>query len=622
MATLTREEMLIAALNKAQGNTTKNRSVVCVLVGPGAAGKTTTARSLQNIEFSEERVSTRGGDRMDLLCQLDQDHVIVDKNAFVKVGGVNHTSRGLKVEDHAGDGQDFNAGREGYEFQSMVEAEARLQLDLPEVDDDEDNLIELDSDVTTEAKGRGRNRRRNKKVKDKSKEVDKNGTSSPRRRFSATQPQVAEKAQMTRAQQQVILASMDDSQAEGTHVNFFDMGGQLEFKSLVEGFLRSGNVICIFFTMTELLANLQNAQSLHPDDNYTGLEHFMSWCNSVVSTSSYGPVFLVGTYADAVPDQADRQTISDGIRRELAQRYHEIRDRIVAPSSNEPGASALYYFPVDNTRSGEDAGVQQLRAQLQDALNSSRIANMEVPLELRMWQDLINTLAYPVKEEAVMSAACHAIRQRHGRPLEGLGSITLRDLAELYDETFQTSQRTSTTDADFRKWVDAIHALGTITHFNSAHLENVVVLNPIEPLSYMTLLVRDFRLHRLALDNEVEFSDDFKLLRDEGVLVPELVRHFLGRASEADTRLRNLDEQQQQQILALMMQFKVAVPITYGTGAAYLLPGLLPQRQPTLVDQNIRPTEINEMIADVLKGSFFSLKYDILIGANDDILLP
>eukprot|EP00049_Salpingoeca_infusionum_P001191 m.45906 g.45906 ORF g.45906 m.45906 type:complete len:1726 (+) comp10908_c0_seq1:122-5299(+) len=590
------DDEALSIIASSGGKKTKNGSVVCVLVGPGAAGKTTTARSIQNIEFTEERVSTRGGDRLDLMCQLDQDQIVLKEGAmFVKLeGNISHAGRGLALASSADatDGVELDAvinGRETFVQQKELE----LELEQHEA-----RLRAHDTRNIGQGKGhKPKQKKEAKKLKratslqraqERTKQEGEKGT-------KATPNKKVEVTQMSRAQQQMIIKGYNGDKAnmhDALHVNFFDMGGQMEFKALVEGFLRSGNVTCIFFTLPELLANFTGKESTHHDDNHTGWEHFLSWCNSVVCTSSHGAVLLVGTHADKVPNKSDRVLVSESILKELSQRSHDILSRLVRPEFViHEDDKELLYFPIDNTLAGRDNGVISLRQTLQKTLAESDVARLEVPLTMRIWQDSINSLAYSVTDPSTVSDACAAVRKRHDAMDTALSVVTLADLLEIYVESFQ-EQEVTVRDPTFRKWVDAIHALGTITHFNTPLLEHVVVLNPINPLAYMTLLVRDFNLHQLPMDKALQYTDDFKCLVHEGILIPSIIPHFLGQAHLADSRLESLREDQQQQILALMMQFNVCVPMHYGDDVAYLCPGLLKTEVPAVGQLDVEPIEI------------------------------
>ncbi|EDQ90456.1 uncharacterized protein MONBRDRAFT_24255 [Monosiga brevicollis MX1] len=513
------DEAALDIISKAEGRKTANRSVVCVLIGRGGAGKTQTAKSMQGIEFEAERKSTIGGDRTDLMFELQQDQIVVRNGAaFHKVEKVNHTARGLLLSTEEGEEPDdleldaIVRGNDNFAQRDSLANELRTNNRMRGHSDH-------GMDAPSISSSSGAVRRTNSKstpMKSLHKAPQPGQQARPGSAANAKGPVGGgggAAANMTRAQRQLILRSVQN---------------------------RSRALLCVLSGM--------------------------------------------------VPALTDREFISLELRRILTQRQHAILSRVIFPQQD----SRLIFFPVDNTRSQQDPGIQALSQSLIATMRDSEVARLQVPLALRVWQDSINSLAYPVTNEALALASpiCQAIRKQQPDPLMPLGTLTLTELRELYDESFGHAEPTDLHGIEFRQWVDAIHALGTITHFNSPALEDLVVLNPIEPLSYMTLLVRNFDLHRLPLDATVEFTEDFRLLRDSGMLMPELATHYLGQASKTPRQLRDLNEREQQQILALMLQFGVAVPLQVGSTAAYMIPGLLPYAAPSFSDAGEAAVEV------------------------------
>jgi len=76
--------------------------------------------------------------------------------------------------------------------------------------------------------------------------------------------------------------------------------------------LRSNNVISIFFRMDEVLLNLKRGETRYSDSHMLGVDELDVWLDAVPASTSEGPVLLVGTFADAVPDQVSMQLSKRG----------------------------------------------------------------------------------------------------------------------------------------------------------------------------------------------------------------------------------------------------------------------------------------------------------------------
>lgn len=55
--------------------------------------------------------------------------------------------------------------------------------------------------------------------------------------------------------------------------------------------------------MDEVLLNLKRGESQFSDSHMMGVDELDVWLDTVPASTSHGPVLLVGTWADAVPDE-------------------------------------------------------------------------------------------------------------------------------------------------------------------------------------------------------------------------------------------------------------------------------------------------------------------------------
>ena len=73
----------------AESDGIENQSVMIVCIGGGGTGKTSTLNSFQGQEFVAERLSTRGGRQVDLLCELSHGAMV----GFKPSSAVQYLSR-------------------------------------------------------------------------------------------------------------------------------------------------------------------------------------------------------------------------------------------------------------------------------------------------------------------------------------------------------------------------------------------------------------------------------------------------------------------------------------------------------------------------------------------------
>jgi hypothetical protein len=59
--------------------------------------------------------------------------------------------------------------------------------------------------------------------------------------------------------------------------------------------------------MDEVLLNLKQGESRYSDSHMMGVDELDVWLDAVPASTSQGPVLLVGSYADAVPDEVGRR---------------------------------------------------------------------------------------------------------------------------------------------------------------------------------------------------------------------------------------------------------------------------------------------------------------------------
>jgi len=79
----------------------------------------------------------------------------------------------------------------------------------------------------------------------------------------------------------------------------------------------SNSIISVFFRMDEVLLNLKRGETRFSDSHMLGVDELDVWLDAVPASTSEGPVVLVGTFADEVPDQ-----VREGVRNVLSKGWH------------------------------------------------------------------------------------------------------------------------------------------------------------------------------------------------------------------------------------------------------------------------------------------------------------
>lgn len=303
----------------------------------------------------------------------------------------------------------------------------------------------------------------------------------------------------------------------------------------------SKSIISVFSRLDELKANVLYNRQHAGDSSMLGMDELFVWLDAVAARTVHGPVLLVCSHADQVPSARDRQAVSDAIVARLTEQEHPLLSRIVRPQTKDGRDSSLLFFPLDNTKGLDDAGVTLYRDSLQRLCRDAPSATQRVPLSLLHMLDLISALQREAKaDDPPAVAAVRAQYQTQGR----LHRLQLSDAAQLYSAACERQLGPAFgTDSDFRLYLDFFHMQGLITHSNAAGLDDLVIIDPLWLLQQETAIVRRPQLHPRA-------GDDFlpatlkRALYDAGILKPGLVGRLWSDHAPAI----------QLQLLGLMMQ--------------------------------------------------------------------
>ena len=258
--------------------------------------------------------------------------------------------------------------------------------------------------------------------------------------------------------------------------------------------------------------------TLFSDSSSYGLDELFEWLNAIAGATREGPVLLVFTFADKVSRevessvtimshvfyirvaaQDDWRCISEYIAQELMRCEHSLAPgggRLVTPDNG------LIFYPVDNTKSEADRGIQAYKAKLKELCEASPSVTMPVPYHLIQLQDKLTSLAKAPKE--LETAAIQQLRRRYGQAsseLSALRYIFWHDVQALYREGLDVGD--TYVEQDLEVLVDFMDLQGVLMHNNAKSLRDLVILDQAWLMKQLTMIIRDPRLHNKEVDERM-----------------------------------------------------------------------------------------------------------------------
>jgi len=139
-------------------------------------------------------------------------------------------------------------------------------------------------------------------------------------------------------------------------------------------------------------------------------------------------------------------------------------DRLVKPDNG------LLFYPINNTKSGADPGVQAYKAKLKELCESSASVHMPVPFALIKLQDKLTSLTKPAA--STDTPACQQLRTEHGGA-KGMSYLHWKDVQALYNEGLEPGEEYS--EHDLQVLVDFMDLQGVVMHNNAEVLRDLVM---------------------------------------------------------------------------------------------------------------------------------------------------
>ncbi|EGD78470.1 hypothetical protein PTSG_09165 [Salpingoeca rosetta] len=318
-----------------------------MLVGEGAAGKTSTLRSLLGESFLDELPSTQGTESKEITAD-------------------STTSTPWKVE------QDSRS-----ELSRCLLATASHARDP--------NHLTPHSQAPRQATAHPSSTARSQQPQ-QSEPREQQQQGDQRREPPPSPPTLS--ADLQQAIRDVALAAtLGDGWQTQVTFKVFDLGGQSTFYIFHPFFLTKYAVYLVVFSMRKLLRGTQHEKT----ETWDFLAY---WLSSLHLHANGAPIFIVGTHADDFPDQEEGEHVSKRVSEHVSER---IRARL---SSNPAFQSVVYndphrlwFWPVDNTRSAEDPMIQDLRKAISATALEQPYVTQHMPVSYLNLYDQLNTLS-------------------------------------------------------------------------------------------------------------------------------------------------------------------------------------------------------------------------------------
>ncbi|CAE7272488.1 roco5 [Symbiodinium sp. CCMP2592] len=307
----------------------------------------------------------------------------------------------------------------------------------------------------------------------------------------------------------------------------WDFGGQSVFHNLHHLFLSRCSVYLVVFKMPHLLRSDESCDR--------AIAMLRYWLNSLAMHARGAPVLLVGTHKDDVPQSGDHRKISkilwDKLENRLVEQVH--------PFTQEED-EGLWYFPIDNTRSGrgEDPVVQELQHAIESAAHEDTANYLEKPIPIR-WRGVLDVLL--AKHESIIT-------------MEELRSIAKAEALPGWQ---------------LLPMLEVFHELGVLFHFQSPlELREIVILQPQWLVSGICQVIFDWTLHEQEHHKQIkiEMKSAYDAWRYKGVVSKRLLDRLWEHGYEQPAHK------------SFLLRFMEQVALTCEVGPdTFLVPSLLPQ---------------------------------------------
>ena len=228
------------------------------------------------------------------------------------------------------------------------------------------------------------------------------------------------------------------------------------------------------------------------------------WVNCIAFHAPGAPIVFVGTCKDMVNSKTEHhQPISDLLGVTFLP-HHKI---IVYNQIN-----LLWFFPIDNTTSGGDATIGELRQAIDKVVREQEYVDLEVPVSWLACYDYLR----------------QEYNGKGNQPPKRLSLEQFVAVAKRFDIKI---------DVACDQMLQVLHEFGLLLHFPDPQLREVVILDPQWLLDTFSCVIRDFSLHITPTDKAArEHPEEWVMLRDRALLHLNLIPLLWNQHTEEERR--------------------------------------------------------------------------------------
>ena len=493
-----------------------------MVVGEGRAGKSSTIRSLLGKSFVPALASTIGAETGET-CSIDRTDNVVNWQIVNSDKGDEmalHTARAVANKMKEKKEEDENSKNKSMLPSSLIVSKLGDKVETFEDEfalsgsSSSEGKKKLDVPVVAAAQ-------------EEKKSQPTPTTSTPQTTIEPT-PELMDK--ITKMGEG-FLPNSDGSNSpgkQGIKLIIWDNGGQTVFIPLLNVFLTQQGVYTVVFDMAKMLNEDTHKETVD-------LLHF--WLMSIKMHAPSAPVFIVGTRGDQINQPAQLAQVDKCLSNLLVAE----NPQIVPDKDNK-----RWFFAVDNTKSGNDKGIVQLRSVILEHVTKLPFVDLEIPLS---WINVYEHL----KELALTRSF-----------------VSTTEVAEVAMDKFGVEPNM------INELLVFFNELGVLVFFDSPSLRHFVILNPQWLVSRITEVIRDF-----SEQHQVNLFEDSELRAKHADNVDRLVRCAILARPFMDFLWREEEPKTREFLLNVMQKTMLACPWK-GSTDEFLIPSLL-----DLVDKNV-----------------------------------
>lgn len=355
------------------------------------------------------------------------------------------------------------------------------------------------------------------------------------------------------------------SNAEAGALTFscWDFGGQRVFQSVQHLLLSRLGVYALVFDMRKLVVGtIIGDQTVTAGSVTDAFNYIQFWLRQIQLLALGAPVYLIGTRKDVISEP----TIHAEISKTLETTFRNSDLTLVLSYVKMNGS--LCFYPVSNVRGNDEdeAVFKHLRTSIDKSAEEDPLGYVNEPIPLS-WLKVCDEFRSLAKRNTP-----YLYRKRQNQS----GSESVFDICTrlgVFEGVSAAAEKGQRLDA----MLAMLHRLGIILYFQEVNLKDVVVLDSQWIIDVIVGVVRDYDLHPLERDKrfKLHYRAHWNNLRRSGVLAETMLRSFWSEEENNFDFLLALMKQ-----LGLLCALPNADPDIYEQ--QYLVPSVL------MVDKGVR----------------------------------